>query len=190
MDYGLIITGLVLNSLLGTFCLQELAKGCGSNGKHCIGRPHDCIPDPRLCQQLAAVTTLSASLVHVELRSKGHLNRNRWLALGFSEDENMGRDAVIHCIQNGTFTEAQLTYNPEHLNIQGLPQAPVHVTEATVEDDVLHCALDLDKKFIVQEQEFDLHNSHHLLFSTGPVKAGQIMKHDKVPIISTEAYAF
>ena len=38
------------------------------------------------------------------------------------QDENMGKDAVIHCINNDTITTAQLTYNPGHLNLQaGIP---------------------------------------------------------------------
>jgi len=186
--FWLILQALFISSVRS---IHDLAKGCGANGKQCIGRPHDCLLTPKTCEQLAAVTTLSSTTVHVEIRARGPLVRNRWVGLGFSEDENMGRDPVVNCIQNGTFTEFLLTYNPDHTNIRdGISQLPIHPTEATLEDDGLHCVADLDKKFLVQEQEVDLSASHNFLFSTGPLKAGRVTKHDKVPIISTDAYSF
>ncbi|OQV16010.1 hypothetical protein BV898_09931 [Hypsibius exemplaris] len=172
--------------------LQELAAGCGKNGKHCISRPPDCLSDPKLCTQIATVTPAASGVVHVHIKAKGSRLKNRWIGLGFSEDDNMGNDAVIVCFHNETTTAAELSYNQDHFNLgsAGVDQKYLHPTKTKGEDDTIHCSLDLYKKLSVKEHEFDLSKPHYFLFSSGPLKTGRIAKHDKLPIVSIEPYVF
>ncbi|GAV02257.1 hypothetical protein RvY_12848 [Ramazzottius varieornatus] len=184
---------LLLGLLPVVLCVHDLVTSCvaGAKGKHCITRPPDCLSTPKTCTQVAAISVGAAGNLHIDIRAKGPL-RNRWVGLAFSDDDHMGNDGVIHCVQNDTTAVALLTYNMEHKNIGtvGVDQKYLHPLDLKAEDDSLHCSVDLDRKFKIKSQEFDLSSPHYLLFATGPVRAGKIVPHDKNPIVSTDAYSF
>jgi hypothetical protein len=93
-----------LNFLLATvlpvvFSMQDLAVGCGQKSKHCITRPPDCLSDPKLCTQIATISSSGGGdLLQIHIKAKGSRLKNRWVAVGFSEVDKFSHlfPAPIH----------------------------------------------------------------------------------------------
>lgn len=74
-----------LSAIVPANCLHDLAKTCAAGGRYCITRPHDCLSNPKFCNQVAAVSVSTSSTIHVEIWAAGSNVRNRWVGLAFSE---------------------------------------------------------------------------------------------------------
>ncbi|GAV02256.1 hypothetical protein RvY_12847 [Ramazzottius varieornatus] len=195
----LLVTAFAADSFTPILSLQQ---GCEVAGVKCHGLPGSCANGTDTpCEVMAKVSSLSDKTVHVQLEARANQTNlrlkmdSRWIAVGFSNSGMMPDTAVVHCFrdENGTAI-AKLTYNiPDgHFNIgwKTVDQSPLEVLSVEPSYDGIKCAVNLSKKFKIQNSDFDLSSAHHLLAATGPLVDGAINRHDRKPEITADTVSF
>ncbi|XP_046809531.1 putative ferric-chelate reductase 1 homolog isoform X1 [Lucilia cuprina] len=141
---------------------------CGTS-KNCFGNKDGCV-DSKTCDFVAAVK-VRGGIYEFELKSKAA--NAAYVALGLSEDNQMGDDLVIECIpQNGKVSMySSLTsgkaagYGVSRL---GVPQNTARLVESSVVNGVIYCKVERDPVTKVGNRIFDLENNkYYLLLAAG-----------------------
>jgi hypothetical protein len=177
------------------------ADGCGVS-KGCFGGPGSCLSKNQSCTYLvtynvAPSTGESGHLVNLQLKLLG--NDYSFIAVGFSNDQTMGGDAVVACVvfPNGTAGAIQSFNSPGntsyHLQFSETEQHTVLKQSGTwVNGDFLACNVTIESKISSADTEYDLFSDkYYLILSAGTIggsanaTAGQIGKYSsEKPLVS------
>ncbi|XP_053395528.1 putative ferric-chelate reductase 1 [Mercenaria mercenaria] len=117
---------------------------------------------------------------------------DQWIALGLSNDQEMGTDSVTECVMNGNNVVVAKSYNPGEYNSpltdasEGLSNA-----QGSVSDGVLTCTYS-QSKTSSNNEIFNLDTDWHLLVANGKASNGFKSQHsvDPLPLISPDTVDF
>ncbi|XP_060584907.1 putative ferric-chelate reductase 1 [Ruditapes philippinarum] len=113
---------------------------------------------------------------------------DQWIALGLSDDQQMGSDSVTECVMNGGNVAVSKSYNPGKFN-SPLAEKSTGLTNAqgSVTDGVLTCSY-TQTKTSSNSQIFNLDTDWYLLVANGKASNGFKSQHrvDTLPAISPE----
>ncbi|TMW54575.1 hypothetical protein DOY81_000369 [Sarcophaga bullata] len=153
---------------------------CGT-AKNCFGNKDGCV-DSKSCDFVSAVK-VRGGIYEFELKSKAA--NAAYVALGLSDDNQMGDDLVIECVpQNGqvnmysSLTSGKKTgYGVTRL---GVPQNTARLIEGSVINGVIYCKVERDPITKVGDRVFDLENKpYYLLLAAGKsLKENGVGYHD------------
>ncbi|OQV16403.1 hypothetical protein BV898_09394 [Hypsibius exemplaris] len=170
---------------------QNVAKTggevCGTGGMVCIGLPFGCAGKSELSCDVLAKVGVTGPTVHIDLsawaqRGQKLALENRWIAVGFSENGQMGKSPVVHCFVDAGKAQSKLTFNSnmEYRNIgwKDIDQTQLSAMRLTSEADTLSCSVNLNRTLTIKGLNFDLAGTKHsLIIATGPFVAGVIKYH-------------
>ncbi|KAL8598989.1 hypothetical protein ACOMHN_006798 [Nucella lapillus] len=131
----------------------------------------------------------SADTVQISMSGVVSADTGRYIALGLSEDNKMGGDSVVYCINapNGAF----LSYNVNegsNDNVQiDQPQAGLSDIRVSFQDGVLTCSFMRAKSADINNKRFALTKPYTLFYAMGPGTDTKAGYHGKTPLISTQA---
>ena len=115
---------------------------------------------------------------------KSKLEESNYVAMAFSDDRNMGDDAVFACSRAWTIMDNDNnTWNQIHvfLNEEKNPSPvtlEVYTMEVVDQDSFLNCLFLVPKDLVVKGKLFDLGKGHHILLASGMTKGDELIKHD------------
>jgi len=175
--------------------------GCGVT-KGCFGGPGSCLSPNKSCTYLvtynvAASTGESGHLVNLQLKLLG--DPYNFIAVGFSNDQIMGGDAVVACLvfPNGTAGAIQSFNSPGnasyYLQFSESDQNTILKQSGTwVNGDFLACNVTIESKISSGDAVYDLYNNKYYLIlaagTIGPVDGNatdaQIGKYSSTPLVS------
>ena len=149
------------------------AKSSCGLGKTCFGLPTSCVSDESTCEVLfKASTDKKSGKVEMEITASPD-GKNRWFAVGFSEDTRMGDDSVFDCIllPDGTVQLKQSqnirkTNRDVEENDPGISDIKTYASEGRVT-----CQWKSDGALDMRGRKFDIvKQSYYLLLAKGPLK--------------------
>ncbi|XP_014210218.1 putative ferric-chelate reductase 1 homolog [Copidosoma floridanum] len=159
-------------------------EGCGSV-KNCFGTPDLCV-DQKNC--MAAVSVLVQGERYVfEMQSRN----SKYVAVGLSEDNKMGDDAVAECVNEDERVVLHTSWNKGKHNTRlskNETSAAVELVSSSFQDGVISCKFLRNKLTTVQGQRFDLvAKPYHLLIAIGSsLKPNSVGYHDLAMASSAE----
>lgn len=162
--------------------------GCGST-KTCFGLPDGCLTD-KSCRSIVAIT-VRGSIYEFELKS-GY-NQPAYVAAGLSEDDKMGDDLVIECIQQGGRILAYTSYTTPRPNLgvsrEDVPQNTHRLLTGNYINGTIYCKVEKDSVIDVKGKRFDLvNNKYYLLIASGKsIKSNGVGYHDNGRLPSSNA---
>ncbi len=112
----------------------------------------------------------------VELQ--GPIGKDKYVAMGISEDSKMGSDLVISCVQGGDGPKVRYGWNNGYSNsFLGNSDLPgSNLTKENSEKSI--CSFKLPKFITADEYKFDLQNTkYHLLLAYGEYTGGALQQH-------------
>ncbi|XP_056017910.1 putative ferric-chelate reductase 1 isoform X2 [Ostrea edulis] len=120
----------------------------------------------------------------------------RWLAIGFSNDQKMGDDDVLHCINDaaGQVTVAR-SFNLGTINQPiANPQEGISSVTGSFTDGVFKCSFRYSQVATPQDNKvkrqtttrpmIDLHLHRHIMLGDGPASGDQVGMHTVNPIVT------
>ncbi|XP_025109631.1 putative ferric-chelate reductase 1 [Pomacea canaliculata] len=106
---------------------------------------------------------------------------NRYIALGLSNDLNMGDDSVSECIYDGSTATVYNSYNSGKRN-SNLGQEGLDLSSWSYTSQILTCEFVRVKEEGLSGKRFPLSGKSYILFlATGPSRNGDILEHDSIP---------
>ncbi|CAO1339323.1 unnamed protein product [Diamesa serratosioi] len=154
--------------------------GCGEN-KTCFGNPDNCV-ETQSCQTVTAVLVRGERYIF-EMRSN---NRAAYVAIGLSEDNKMGKDSVIECVNEAGSIKAYSSWTEVALGkfdaVRDVPQNTIRLLEGRYENGIIYCQVEKDPVTSVNGIKFDLiSDKHYLLLASGSsLRASTVDYHDIV----------
>ncbi|XP_046358005.1 putative ferric-chelate reductase 1 [Haliotis rufescens] len=112
---------------------------------------------------------------------------DKWVAIGFSEDTQMGWDSVTECVEVGTGIFFYPSYNIGHSNIR-ISQYPVGLTpvSGSDKDGIFQCSFRRKKVLSGDDRFYDLNKDFYLLVASGrATPEGNKIQHTWRPWISS-----
>ncbi|KAL4236048.1 DOMON domain-containing protein frrs1L [Mactra antiquata] len=103
----------------------------------------------------------------------------QWIALGLSNDQEMGDDSVTECVVNDNAVEVGKSYNQDKLNV---PLTEVDSTygltniQGNIVNGVLRCSF-TQSKSLINNQVFNVNNDYYLLVADGRATRGVKFQH-------------
>ncbi|XP_069126728.1 uncharacterized protein [Argopecten irradians] len=130
------------------------------------------------------------NVIDFELRSRVDSTSDRWMAVGFSDDGNMGTDSVAECIMENGFLEVQHSYNHDDKTNHVLAEPGIGISnaEGRLENGLFTCRFTREKSVPGHTNIFDLNSDYHLMFAEGQVENGKKSRHSlmTIPSVSGE----
>ncbi|XP_069137762.1 ferric-chelate reductase 1-like isoform X2 [Argopecten irradians] len=136
------------------------------------------------CSVLVTWMNVDDQNVEFEIISNVPAGSDSWVAIGFSDDKNMGSDSVVACVTSGVVS-AQTGYNtgtrygaltPDNLGLSSV--------SGSVVNSVLNCKFTRKTNITGEPTFYDIRQKWHLFFARGPVLSGNLRKHTQTPLIS------
>ncbi|KAK4883790.1 hypothetical protein RN001_000061 [Aquatica leii] len=142
-------------------------EGCEAT-KTCFGHPDGCVSKQN-CKAVAAIRVANSNQYEIELKATGS---PKWVGLGLSNDNKMGDDSVVECVNEGNGIKAYMSWTTPRpkLGVFRVPnnQEGIRLLTGSFVDDTLHCRILRDAKTTVNNVVFDLiKNKYHLLIAAG-----------------------
>ncbi|CAH1392643.1 unnamed protein product [Nezara viridula] len=156
--------------------LKDFLNGCGTN-KKCIGHPADCITSEK-CDALVAISYEGDQYIFEMYGKDSH-----YVAIGFSEDNKMGGDMVIECInQNSNEVKAYKSWNipNQKQNKRVEEQVGISLIHGKYTDGDIDCKVSAEVISEVENVKFDFEkNPYYLLLAAGKsLKENSVGFHD------------
>ncbi|KAJ8673430.1 hypothetical protein QAD02_004692, partial [Eretmocerus hayati] len=145
---------------------EEFYAGCGST-KNCFGIPDNCV-DQRNCMAAAAILVAGERYIF-ELQTTN--TDAKYVAIGLSDDDKMGDDSVVECVNNNEQISLHMSWNDGKKNFREptLDEA-VRLTNGSVRDGTIYCRFERKKVTQVRGKTFDLvAKPYNLLIAVGSV---------------------
>ncbi len=115
-----------------------------------------------------------------------------WVAVGFSDDQKMGDDHVLMCMQTGKASaKFEHRYNKGRENIIAEEtNYGITVKEINYSDGKVSCRLERNVSVITGGKVFDVYETdYYMFFARGPMVNGVPHQHDVIPpVTSTKVY--
>jgi len=167
---------------------DKLYDGCGDT-KTCFGSPENCV-STKSCQSFSAVIVRGERYIF-EMRSS---SRAAYIALGISDDEKMGKDAVVECVNEAgsvrAYTSATVVGSGKFdAPRTGISQNSIKLLEGSLKNGMIYCQVEKDPVTTVNGVTFDLiKNSYFLLLASGSaLRPSSVDYHDVVRLASQQA---
>ncbi|XP_033738341.1 ferric-chelate reductase 1-like isoform X2 [Pecten maximus] len=124
--------------------------------------------------------------IDFELRSRVDATSDRWMAVGFSNDGNMGTDSVVECLMENGILEVQHSYNHDDKTNHVLAEPGVGISNigGRLENGLFTCRFTREKVVPGHSTIFDLNMDYHIMFAQGRVENGEKSRHSLVTIPS------
>ncbi|XP_044006147.1 putative ferric-chelate reductase 1 homolog isoform X2 [Aphidius gifuensis] len=137
-------------------------EGCGKL-KNCFGTPDGCI-DTADCKAIVAIDVKGEKYTF-ELLGEG----GKYVALGISNDEKMGDDSVVECVDEADAIKIYMSWNDGKKNNRITNTGGmVKLQKSFIEDGHIYCQFTRDTKTIVNNREFNMeNNAYYLLLAIG-----------------------
>ncbi|XP_025160068.1 putative ferric-chelate reductase 1 homolog isoform X3 [Harpegnathos saltator] len=135
--------------------------------KNCFGAPAGCIKS-KDCDAAVAVTVQGDQYLF-ELQGRGTTPKARYVAVGLSDDKNMGDDSVVECANEDGEIALHMSWNSGKSNKRhATPEGAVQLESKAIRDGVIYCKFRRDKLTTVHGRTYDLVNTpYHLLVAAG-----------------------
>ncbi|CAH0382734.1 unnamed protein product [Bemisia tabaci] len=157
---------------------DEIFDGCGAT-KNCFGIPQGCIE----LQSCTAVATFMVQGTRYIFEMKA--NGAAYVAVGLSEDNKMGGDAVMECVHEGSASSnsirAYTSWNkPGDKANERLGENGITLLNGTYVDGTIYCKLIRDPVTTVKGKVFDLtRDEYNVLLAAGStLKPSGVGYHD------------
>ncbi|KAL5015924.1 hypothetical protein ScPMuIL_005513 [Solemya velum] len=128
----------------------------------------------------------------IDFRLKATLSGvgDKWVAIGFSDDEEMGGDYVLECVSKDGDIRVFQSYNYGKRN-RRLPDPHLGIRDssASIIDGVFECNFTRDKVVNGDEKIFDLEKDWHLLYAYGNAVEGKKQPHSYTNLPKASAQA-
>ncbi|RLU19579.1 hypothetical protein DMN91_008136 [Ooceraea biroi] len=137
--------------------------GCHTT-KNCFGAPAGCIKTKDCIAVVAVIVRGDQYIFEMQARRNA-----KYVAVGLSDDKNMGDDSVVECTNEGDEIALHMSWNTGKRNTRhATPEGAVQLESGTTKDDVIHCRFRRDKLTVVHGRTYDLVNTpYHLLVVAG-----------------------
>ncbi|CRL00019.1 CLUMA_CG013306, isoform A [Clunio marinus] len=162
--------------------------GCGDT-KTCFGSPDNCVAT-KSCQTFSAVIVKGDRYI-IEMRST---KSAAYVALGLSDDEKMGKDSVVECVNESgsvkAYTSWTIVSNGKFdAPRTGIPQNSIRLIEGRLENGMIYCQVERQPVTIINGIKFDLTKQNYflLLASGSGIRPASVDYHDIVRLSSREA---
>uniref|UniRef100_A0A914CM57 DOMON domain-containing protein n=1 Tax=Acrobeloides nanus TaxID=290746 RepID=A0A914CM57_9BILA len=164
---------------LATYQATEFEK-CNEGRKACLGIPEGCFPDkPNECEYIIGFEPPSNNeeYVTIELSTHRFTPHIDYIAIGFSDDREMGNEPVTVCSFTDDDKLVHLTWDPPiKFNIPATEEIlqveseKVQLLDSKKTDDRLYCKFKQHtNKGETNPYLADLSKQYHLLFARGPL---------------------
>ncbi|KAG8041873.1 hypothetical protein G9C98_007177 [Cotesia typhae] len=140
---------------------HPIYEGCGTT-KNCFGSTDECI----------ATGTCNAA-VTVEVKGETYSFElfgldSKFVAVGLSEDNKMGEDSVVECVDNNGRVEIHMSWNKGKSNSRIAALSGLSPVNRSIVNGALYCKFTREKTTLVEGREFDLVNGAYcLLLASG-----------------------
>ncbi|KAL1114933.1 hypothetical protein AAG570_007756, partial [Ranatra chinensis] len=154
--------------------------------KNCFGYPKDCELKHN-CEAIVSVL-VQGNKYFFEMKAKSA----SYVAVGLSEDNKMGGDSVVECVNEGDGTvKAYMSWNvpgKKENRRKGLNQAYINLVNGSVVDGYIYCKFTRQILTTVEQKSYDLTKDKYflLLASGSALKSESVGFHDLVYIASDE----
>ena len=160
--------------ICGSTNSRGIDKGsCGSN-KTCFGFPADCLDSySRECDILfTAQSDASRKFVRMELSALVD-DSSKWFAVGFSDDTQMGDDAVFECLLLETQTvDLRQSFNSGKSNRIVTDSSGTSSVRTSLKNGYVHCSWRQNTVLSIRSKTLDLINrEYHLMLARGPFRS-------------------
>ncbi|ODM96838.1 putative ferric-chelate reductase 1 [Orchesella cincta] len=153
---------------------REVYGGCGDN-KGCFGMPNKCIENfdassdnPTVCKMM--VTWEKKGSENRYQLTANMRSQNGYVAVGFSDDDKMGKDSVVGCGGSGQTPTIMRYINPSSYDPnevhKAAPKLGIEDIDKAYTDGNLFCSFRQDNHKI-NDIEFDVDKPHYLLLAIG-----------------------
>ncbi|CAG0921481.1 unnamed protein product [Notodromas monacha] len=155
--------------------------GCGLS-KGCFGSPEGCT-EKRKCDKVVTYSTTSDGEAY-RFELQGGVaelqNGDAYIAVGFSDDGDMGDDAVVACFTHDDIVKPMRAYNlpNQKTNRMATEEQQRGITNffGSVRDTTISCSFDLEPEFTLSHGNYSsVYNlgakRYHLLLATGNQKS-------------------
>ncbi|KDR19521.1 Putative ferric-chelate reductase 1-like protein, partial [Zootermopsis nevadensis] len=155
---------------------DPIYNGCGTE-KTCFGFPGGCV-ETKSCR---AVVSCLVQGDRYEFDMKA--SNSAYVAVGLSQDVNMGDDSVVECVHDGTSgnsVNAYMSWNSGKENRRLKVQDGISLKNSSFVDGTIYCKFMRDPITNVENTEFNLaKDKYHLLVAAGSkVHGGNVGYHD------------
>jgi len=167
--------------------LPSIYQGCGDL-KGCFGLFDNCV-EQGTC---AALVTYSVKGLRYEFELWAtSVSTNSYVAVAFSSDNKMGDDSVTECVMVNGRADVHVSFNDGKSNSR-LRESKEGLSniEAKAIDGNLYCKFSRESSFTVNNIDFDLKNSHHLLLSLGSATESGLGYHERRKAASAQSLSF
>uniref|UniRef100_A0AAR5PZM2 DOMON domain-containing protein n=1 Tax=Dendroctonus ponderosae TaxID=77166 RepID=A0AAR5PZM2_DENPD len=162
--------------------------GC-SVAKLCFGSPANCVGNKN-CKAAVAVS-VAGDKYDFELKAENAA----WVGVGLSEDDKMGDDSVVECVQRGNGVAAFMSYTSGSPNY-GAARLPnsllgIQLLNSSIVNGVIYCRVRRDALTIINGKPFDLiGRKYNLLIASGSsVTPNAVSFHDQTYLASAQPQA-
>ncbi|XP_032675276.1 putative ferric-chelate reductase 1 homolog isoform X2 [Odontomachus brunneus] len=149
-----------------------------SSTKNCFGAPAGCVKSKDCIAAVAVIVQGDQYIFELQAQRNA-----RYVAVGLSDDKNMGDDSVVECTNEGGEIALHMSWNSGKRNTRHMtPEGAVQLESGTAKDDVIYCKFRRDKLTAVQGRTYDLVNTpYHLLVVAGTkLRSNGVDFHDLV----------
>jgi hypothetical protein len=157
---------------------DPIYNGCNVN-KTCFAIPSNCI-ESQTCQAFVALWADGDKYIY-EMRSPSSRNA-AYVAVGLSQDANMGDDSVVECVnENGRISAyTSWTNGRSESSREGINQNIIRLLRTSYQNGVIYCQVERNAVSTVKGTTFDMHNHNlHILLATGSsLKENKVGYHD------------
>ncbi|XP_028966478.1 putative ferric-chelate reductase 1 homolog [Galendromus occidentalis] len=146
----------------------------------CTGLPRDCI-DTKDCEVLLTYTEEPGFGYRFELATTA--GENHYAAAAFSDDDRMGNDAVVECVDTNGNIEIRESWNKANERVnEVLPTSNIQKVSQKSEGGVKSCVWRRPYSTEVGGLNFDLKGRNYIFLASGDVsdQGGGKSKHDEV----------
>ncbi|KAG9468441.1 hypothetical protein GDO78_022726 [Eleutherodactylus coqui] len=153
---------------------------CGSQ-KFCLTSPINCSPNDNSCVFMSSVPSSNGYVFEMSGPTSGYV------AIGFSDDQQMGNDDVYICTKNSSeHILVQRAYTTGHVPPTLQNTSTVGPIISSYIDGVLRCSFITEGEISIQQQSTG-HPTYYVFLVHGPSdETGQIQKHTRTLISSTK----
>ena len=157
--------------------------------------PADCLASQsQVCDMLFTVSLDSTGrsaimelLSKLDAGSSAGEDASRWFAVGFSDDTQMGDDAVFECfmLDDSGSVDLRVSHNSGKSNrvVGDIPESTS--VQTSLKNDLVSCSWNQLTRFTVRGKTYDLnHLKYHLMLAKGPFRSGSIKAYHTNRIVS------